>query len=305
MNKYFRVAGISFLGVSSLLFSACVSRNHREQQKASVSIPGYIVEPKEQLEYVVRHYWDSIDLSDSLWLEQPEAFEAKFVDYFSLLSDLPKISHRLLLTPLERLDGAMLLEALSYYRRYYYEPDSPLADDELYRYVVVWAIQSPKVPKAHQDVARELLKGLQRNRVGHKATDFVYANDSTSLRLLPLRQELLLLIFGTSKCHACEAIHNYVRQNPVYSRLALGGKLRVLTVYVQSSGEEKNIFATDSLRPEWHSLGLDVRDSIINNRLYDIKGSPTIYLLGKGGKVLLRDPKPSKLTEYLTHYEEK
>lgn len=51
--------------------------------------------------------------------------------------------------------------------------------------------------------------------------------------------------------------------------------------------------------------GLDKGDSIIGHRLYDIKSSPTVYLLGRGDTVLLRDPKPDKLTEYLTHYEKK
>lgn len=287
-----------------LLGSACVSRNRVDLVANSTSIPGYITEPQRQLEYLVEHYWDTINLGDSTWLTRRAELEARFVDYFSLYSDLEKRPVRLLLAPLERSGDALLNEVLSYYYRYYYDSESPLVDDELYRYVLVWAIKSPRVAREHQDVARELLVGLQRNRVGHPATDFVYATDSAERRLLPVREELLLLIFGTSQCTSCKAMEHYVANTPVYQRLATSKRLRVLMVYLQSEGD-RSIFAPDSLRPEWMERGLDRSDTIIGRRLYDIKSSPTIYLLGRGDTVLLRDPKPDRLTEYLIHYEKK
>lgn len=295
---------LSLLCFFVLLSCACTSRGRVGRMGTKSSIPGYITEPRQQLEYLVEHYWDAIDLRDSTWLTRRAELEARFVDYFSLYSDLEPQPIRLLIAPLERTSDALLNEVLSYYYRYYYTSESPLADDELYRYVLVWAIKSPRVAREHQDVARELLVGLQRNRVGHVATDFVYATDTTEHRLLPVQEELLLLLFGTSQCPSCKAMERYVANTPVYQRLATSGRMRVLTVYLQSEGD-KSIFAPDSLRPEWMERGLDKGDSIIGHRLYDIKSSPTVYLLGRGDTVLLRDPKPDKLTEYLTHYEKK
>lgn len=297
------VRGLLFGGLVLMLLGSCNAFRQEAMSRRNQNLaPAYITDPEEQLDYTLRHYWEGVNLKDSIWRERPEDLEAKFVDYFALLSHQEPISIDLALAPLQRLDGALLLDALTIYRRWYYEGDSPFADDEVFRYVVLWAITSPKVPREHQEAARELLKGLNRNRVGKEATNFTYANDTTTVQLFPIREPYRLLVFGTPECNSCREVQLYIARQGIYKRLVEAGKLRVQTVYLQHGGR-RDILRPDTLLPEWIERSYDPSDSIIGHRLYDIKSSPTLYLLGEGNKVLLRDPKPEKLTKYLQDNE--
>ena len=192
----------------------CIARSSQKQDQAGSvpKVPSHIHNPQEQLKYLVEHYWDNIDLRDSNWLKKRGELETLFVDYFSLLYDYPQAKAELYLKPLEALDGELLYDALGYYRMAYYEADSPLANDNIYRHILIWAIQSPKVAREHQLVAKELLRGIQRNRVGSKASNITYDNDSIKgLSLLPIKERYRLLIFGTPHCPSCQLLEKYIQ----------------------------------------------------------------------------------------------
>lgn len=278
----------------------------RQDQAQSVpTIPSHIHNAQEQLKYLVEHYWDNIDLRDSTWLQRRGELENLFVDYFSLLYDYPKPQAKHYLKPLEALEGDLLYDALRYYREAYYEADSPLVSDDIYRHILLWAIQSPKVAHEHQLVAKELLRGIHRNRVGSKASNVVYDNDSVKgLSLLPITERYRLLIFGTPHCPSCRMMEQYIQSEAVYKRLVEKKQLRILTLYIQHGGD-RSALAPDSLRPKWLERGIDPKDSVMQHGVYHIKASPSIYLIGKDGKVLLREPKPEQLTQYLENNEKK
>lgn len=291
---------ITFLALLSIV--SCHTNRREQFSPISKNIPAYVIEPNEQLEYALRHYWDDVNFKDTTWLHRAEEFEQRFVGYFALLSDRQELSVDLTLFPLTKLDGDLLMQALMFYRRYYYEAESPLQDDEVFRYVTIWAMSSPKVPAQHQEAARELFKGLNRNRVGQQATDFVYKTDSTSRSLFPIERKYQILLFGTPDCYSCRAVQSYIAKEKIYKELVEQKRLNILTVYIQHGGERTHLKA-DTLLPTWIHRAYDAQDSIIKHRLYDIKSSPTIYLIGQDGTILLRDPKPEKLTKYLERNE--
>lgn len=294
-----------FVGVPiaclSLCMASCTAFSRGQGDERGVRIPSYIHEPHQQLQYYINHYWSSIPISDSLWLSKSESLESYFIDYLALLANLDKPQAGLITSQLNSLDGEKLLTALGYYRRHLYELDSPLHNEELYRAVLLWAIKSPKVPSEHQEVARELLKVLERNRVGKVATDFVYETDSTTHRLHPIAEPYRLLIFHTADCPSCRELYDYMERTPIFERLREQGRLRIQIIYVQHGGD-RTILKADTLLPKWVERTIDPSDSIVSHQLYDLRSSPTLYLLSRGGKVVLKDPKLEELSKYLVNH---
>lgn len=293
------VAGFASL-ISVFALSSCSLEGiRRELQSQDIHhVPSYMIEPREQLNYLVEHYWDKVNLKDTAWLSRRTELERQFMDYFALLDSRGAISQTNMLRPLEKMQGEMLTEALGYYRRAYYDLNSPYCNDELYRYVVIWAIHSPRVPREQQIAIRQSLKGLEYNRVGKPAKDIVYTNDSTTVRLLPIKQKYLLLSLTRPGDSTAVERHEYLKKREVYTRMTKARQLRVLNLYVGYQGD-KSVLKPDSLLPTFVEKGIDTKDSIIQHSLYDLRRNPSLYLLGKDGKVLLRNPELDELSRYL------
>lgn len=301
MRKYLVsiVAGFALLtGAITLPSCSLDELRPRVDSQDIHHVPSYMYDPRQQLDYLVEHYWDKVNLKDSVWLSRLPELERQFMDYFALLDSRGGISQTNMLRPLEGMQGRLLTEALDYYRRAYYDLNSPYCNDELYRYVVIWAISSPRVPREQQIAIKQSLRGLEYNRVGKPAKDIVYANDSTTAKLLPIKQKYLLLSLIRPSDTTAVKRYELLKKREVYTRMTKAKSLRVLDLYVGYGGD-KSVLKPDSLLPTFVERGVDAGDSIIKHSLYDLRRNPSIYLLGKDGKVLLRNPKLDELSRYL------
>ncbi len=301
-NKSVGRALLFFL-VPLLSFSCHSFRPDRQEGNLPI-IPSYIHDPREQLDYYVTHYWDYIDLKDSVSSYKGGQFDTLLWDYLSLLGHVDNPTKDQIIYPLERLEGGRLIKALLYYKKHLYEEPISAKGEYLYREVALWASHSPKVPIEYQTESKELADLLQRNCVGHQASDFVYANDSATFTLFPIRESYRLLVFTRGQDSTYVDVERYIQREPIYARMAKRGQLSVQVVQVQHESEHlKHFLATDTLRPKWLERTIDPRDSIVQYRLYDLKEKLTLYLITKQGKVALKAPKLEQLTQYLERNE--
>ena len=88
-----------------------------------------------------------------------------------------------------------------------------------------------------------------------------------------------------------------MKQAPAINKEFEAGNLKILSVYPDEDKEEWERHLSDFPK-EWIN-GYDKKLMIKEKNLYDLKAIPTLYLLDKNKKVLLKDAVVGQIEQYL------
>lgn len=289
-----------------LLQSSCAGTSHRQRAKQdSVQIfphplpeaPSSITDADEQARYMLKHYWDKFDFSNKAILKDKDSFEEAFANYFGLLTSLDsKDTKDELLYPLNNSLDSVLKEELRLYRKYLYEANSPMSDNELYEEVLDWILQTPRTTALQKEEARLLLRVISKNKVGTIATNFIYEkSDSTKHHLKNLLSPYSLLVFAKSDCATCQSFLEQIRGNKDLEAELKRLKLQIVLIYLDGKHSDEHFQDL----PKSIIAGFDSEGAVLDKQLYDIKATPTFYLLKRGGEVLLKETYPDAVLDYL------
>jgi hypothetical protein len=263
-------------------------------------IPPAITEPSGRADYLSLHYWDKYDFGDTTFLMTDNLLERSFVDYLDLLSlvsaETMDESIRSLMKKAEsRREIYLYLSKLS--EQYLYAPDSPVYDEEKLIPFLQQEIKSPALNDAEKIRPQYLLGSVMQNRTGHTANDFTYTlTDDKTGTLHTVRADYVLLYFNDPECEDCLALTRRLIVSPVINDFIGQGKLKVLTVYTNDDVEAWQKHASTVLNSWIYSR--DAGQIINREGIYNIKRFPTIYLLDKDKKVLLKDTSFEILENY-------
>ncbi len=307
--KYFIFSLLLLVGLISCADTSNSSTKSSKQTNTHLfsrslpNVPSSITKADEQALYMLQHYWDKFDFSDNLILKDTEGFEEYLANYFSLLSSLDfSQAKEFVLYPLKKSLGSILKEELLLYRKYFYEADSPMTNNEIYELVLKWVLTTPRTNEVQKEEARLLLKVITKNKVGTKATDFIYQKaDKTKHHLHNLLAPYSLLVFAKSDCLTCETFVEQLDGNEALKDELERLKLDIVLIYLDAQEAEENL----AKLPKWIISGVDIEGVILQKQLYDIKATPTFYLLRRGGEVLLKETYPDEVLEYLRENDEK
>lgn len=256
----------------------------------NLSIPNTITKPEERAAYLVRHYWDGFDFADTANLYKPEVTEQALSDYLNLMKYVTPEMADSVLTQLVRkteVNKEVEMHYVGLFEKYLYEPESPVCDEELYIPVLRAVLASPLLEEVDKVRPAYLLELVLRNRVGKRATDFVYTlADGQTGRLHGVEAEFLLLYFYDSDCHVCRETVRELSASPLVKRLISENRLKVLAVYTE--GDEAVWRAHLPEMPADWIVSYDDAVSVKSEEIYDLKFMPTLYLLDKHKKVLLK-----------------
>ncbi len=289
-----------------LLQSACAGTSQRQRiQQDSVQIfphplpevPSSITNASEQAQYMLTHYWDKFDFSHRSILQDRDGFEEAFANYFGLLTSLDsKQTKEALLYPLKNSLDSVLKVELRLYRKYLYEANSPMSNNELYEEVLNWILKTPRTTALQKEEARLLLRVISKNKVGTIATNFIYQKaDSTKHHLKNLLSPYSLLVFAKTDCATCESFVEQIKGNKDLEAELKRLKLQIVLIYLDGA----NIAEQVKGLPESVIAGFDSEGAVLEKQLYDIKATPTFYLLKRGGEVLLKETYPDAVLDYL------
>lgn len=253
-----------------------------------ISLAG--VAPEERAAYLKEHYWDGFDFSDTLFIasaDTPGMLRVVY-DYAAICSapEDPAAIARLM----ER--ASVSKRMLTYFAglagRILYDPASPLCNDELYLPVLEALVRSPLLDRWEKAAPEHDLRLLRRNRPGEAASDFRYREVSgRSGRLYGLRSEYTLLFFNNPDCGMCGRLRDELAASPLLRRLEEQGRLAVLALYPDADFEAWRAHAREMPR-EW-IYGCDPEQEISRGELYDLRAIPSLYLLDRDKRVLLKD----------------
>ena len=290
-----------------LLFTGCGGGQPKNEAKTekpvfpAIEMPAMITEPQAMADFMTEHYWDRFNFTDTLFLSDSDVLEQAFVDYTVII---PYASGNLAGQSLKKLmqraeaDTAMYRFFIDKTEHYLWDPNSPYRNDELFIPVLESMLASDKIDDATRIRSEYRLELARKNRIGETAHDFTYTLASGQKgRMSQIRSEYLLLFFNNPGCSACAEIITHTNDSPVMNTLQQNKQLTILAIYPDEELTEwKNYLP--SMPAGWIN-GYDPEVTIKNNDLYDLKAIPTLYLLDKDKKVVLKDADISVVEQYL------
>ena len=195
-------------------------------------------------------------------------------------------------------DSSFFAHMAGLYEKYLYDPNSPMRDESLYIPVLESVLDAPVLDEVNKIRPAHLLELALKNRVGEPAIDFTYTlADGKTGTLYNVKADYLLLFFYNPDCHACKEITEQLSGDPLIGRMMSDKKLKILAVYPDEDLEAWRKHIPD-VPAAWIN-SYDNTVSLKNDEIYDLKAIPTLYLLDKTKKVILKDVTFNQLMEFM------
>jgi hypothetical protein len=267
------------------------------------AIPDTLTDVAKRADFLVAHYWESFDFADTAYVHLPHISEQAFADYLNILpyaSDpVATQSIPFLLQQAEKeASGRMYAYFLELFDKYLYDPNSPVRDDEKYLFVVQYILSDSRSDGAEKIRKKYTLEQIMKNRRGETAADFAYVTpDGKQGRLHGVRANYTILMFYNPDCHACGEIIAAMKASKLISKLQAGGTVAVLLFYPDEDMDIWKKHLSD-IPAQWIN-GYDPQTAVENDEIYDLRAIPTLYLLDKEKKVLLKDVNLAQLEKWL------
>lgn len=295
-----------------ILCTACGSRKASDNQTEDIKsdstkifalpvIPALLNTPESRADYLVRHYWENVDFADTTYLDHREVMEQAWVDYIDIMKLVPEETAISAIKQMYK-DAGKKKKVFFYFtdlaEKYLYDPNSPIRNEELYIPVLDAMLESTVLDDTEKILPKGRRELAEQNRPGRQAKDFTYTLVSgKSGTLYGVKANYTLLFINNPGCHACEEGIKELKQAPAINKEFEAGNLKILSVYPDEDKEEWERHLSDFPK-EWIN-GYDKKLMIKEKNLYDLKAIPTLYLLDKDKKVLLKDAAVGQIEQYL------
>lgn len=295
-----------------ILCTACGSRKASDNQTEDIKsdstkifalpvIPALLNTPESRADYLVRHYWENVDFADTTYLDHREVMEQAWVDYIDIMKLVPEETAISAIKQMYK-DAGKKKKVFFYFtdlaEKYLYDPNSPMRNEELYIPVLDAMLESTVLDDTEKILPKGRRELAEQNRLGRQAEDFTYTLVSgKSGTLYGVKADYTLLFINNPGCHACEEGIKELKQAPAINKEFETGNLKILSVYPDEDKEEWERHLSDFPK-EWIN-GYDKKLMIKEKNLYDLKAIPTLYLLDKNKKVLLKDAVVGQIEQYL------
>lgn len=260
-------------------------------------IPPVLTSPGERASYLVAHYWDGFDFSDTTLISRPEITEQAFADFLDVL---PHVSPDESVKALRRLmasasaDRSMLMYFADLAEKYLYDPNSPFRNEEFYIPVLEYIVSSPDLAEVYKIRPRYRLELALKNRPGDVAADFAYTlPDGKGGRLSEVKSEYTVLFFNNPDCADCISTKAFIAGSVLFGKLLAAKRLTVVAVYPD---DDLSLWKKTTYPSAWINGS---NPALSGARLYDLKAMPTLYLLDRNKRVILKDAPVERIEEWL------
>lgn len=301
-----------FMFMCLLVFLACTGKSKQETHDKQetkpafemVAVPALITQPQERADYLMEHYWDKFDFTDTTYIHYPEITEQAFSDFINLFHHAtarnvaPSITRML---EKAQQEPVMYSYFTGLYEKYLYDPLSPMRNEEWFIPVLNHMINTPLLSETEKIRPQHLLKIALKNRVGEKANDFAYTlENGRTGTLYGIDSPYLLLYFSNPGCDACKILTHQLSSSPIIGRLQDTKQLKILSVYTDEEVEEwkRNL-------PQFPKQWINAYDPNLllkSEETYDLKAIPCLYLLDSNKIVLLKDVTFEQAEAYLYNH---
>ncbi len=300
-----------------LMVSGC-GRNRRVENFSplpfpDVAVPGVISEPQAAAEYKAMNYWNGITdpergyPCDSALVSGvlKGDVEQRFADWTSILEVLPRDKADKAIAGLyertlacERRDSSSNLfetfNELAY--KYFYNVNSPFRNEDSYHVYAKRLASYEGFDEVMRGKYEHEVMMTGMNRTGTVAADFRFSDRNGRMRTLHgIKAPMTLLFFSNPGCDACMDIINVLKGEPRIAEMIASGELAVLNIYI-----DEDLAAWRDYMPiypeEWYN-GFDPDFIIRADAIYNVRAIPSLYLLDKDKRVILKDATENRVFE--------
>ncbi|MBQ3607174.1 MAG: DUF5106 domain-containing protein [Bacteroidales bacterium] len=282
-----------------------------------IALPSMIQSQQDAAEYYAEHFWDNLTdperayPSDSILVSgvRKTDVEQRFANWMSILDAVDLKTSEMAIKKLydkalacERKDTSSnvfeTFEALA--DKYMYDPNSPMRNEEYYLHFAARLASYPGFSSQEQAKYAHRAAGCAFNRLGQKAADFRFADKRGKMHTLHgIDAPYTLLFFSNPGCEACLNIINMLKEEPKISEMISAGTLAVLNIYIDEDLQGWRDYMP--IYPEEWYNGFDPDLVIRGEELYSVRAIPSLYLLDKEKRVILKDAPENKMMSYLVN----
>ena len=284
-----------------LLLNSCNNINDNPtNNQDSVSLSNFTYKPSipnnidvNNIEkYSIENYWSNYNFSDSNITLINNYGEQAFVDFLNKFSNFDTITIRKSVQEfIHKLSKQSSSNTSSYFINivdsYLYNSNSPFYNEIYYEYFLENLINSDLLNPNQKLKYQTILNLVRKNQVGSKATDFSFLSENNLHTLYSIKAENIIIIFYEPSCPVCQETIDFLKSSEKLRILIETRNVQMLAVYPDG---DKDIWQNyKSQIPNNWINAIDPDKKIIKRGLYDLKASPTIYLLDKNKIIIAKD----------------
>lgn len=280
-----------------------------------IEVPSMISSSDEAMVYFAQHFWDkftdtsiAFNLCDTQYVNgvSKEAIEPALAGYIGILDQVSLNDARkgisLLFYRAEACEAKDTSSNIFEYftqniEKYLYDPNSPYRNEDYYQPFAKLLSQSRFISVERRAGYLRDAELCSLNSRGTPAADFAfsYFSGKTS-SLYSIKADYTVLFFSNPGCTACKTIIDALK-SPEIDGFIRSGKVAVANIYIDEDLQEWMKYRKDY--PEyWHS-GYDHNLIIRSDNLYSVRAIPSLYLLDKEKRVILKDAPENRLLDSL------
>ena len=306
-----RAVTIIFIALFALSLIACGGSIAKPQGRGEVAqsgepmlfqppVPPALLSEEQQRSYMVEHYWDNFDFADTTLLSriEPQQLLTAFTVYVAgYVTDLEAAE------PMRRLmlnasaSRQMLDRFMQMAEFVLHDPNSQYRSDEKYIPVLEVATSSPLYDEVERLPYEHDLQMARQNRVGRVAHDFRYTLASGSSAMMSsIDADYLLIFISNPGCAMCRDVRESILASSLLGELIQQGRMKILVLY-----PDEDLVAWREHLGDYPLTWINAYDKgqvIMRERLYDLKAIPSLYLLDKEKRVVVKDATDVKEVEY-------
>lgn len=267
---------------------------------AMPTVPDSITDPQARADYLLYHFWDNADFSDRGLLRDSVMLEQAMSNFISVMDftsgpGLQRGVNRLLETS-EKESGKTYSRIIEIADLYLWNAESPFRNEVYYHAFVSYEIMRGG---EGAERARYRLAEIERNRPGSMAPGFELESiDGGTIAFRPgTGGRVAVLMFYDPDCDHCGDVIEAMRADMGLSRAIGSGEIRMIAAYIGTDYELWQRHAV-TLPANWE-IGIDRKMKIDSEDLYVVRATPSIYLIGREGEIILKDSDFAHLAEAL------
>ena len=281
-------------------------------------VPSVITDRKEISEYVVSHFWDAFfdgeyvcDSSHINGVSSDEVEKAIGMFVTLLENNCPReFSEKTMSGFFSQVEHFSKdhpgSNAYSFFEKeipkYLYDPNSPVRDEDLYRPYASGLASSELTDENMKSAYAFEAEMSLLNRVGSVASDFTFTDLAGKKHSLHgIKADYTLLMFTNPGCENCKETINSLVANSRITQLVKSGAIVVANIYIDLEREKWQELAKE-YPSDWLN-GYDQDYLIRQNRIYNVRGIPSLYVLDSDKKVLMKDAPVEKAIPFLMNIQ--
>ncbi|MDE5573753.1 MAG: DUF5106 domain-containing protein [Muribaculaceae bacterium] len=257
-------------------------------------IPKNLTVPQERAAYLLLHYWDNMNWTDSSLINNDYFMEQNMSTYFDLFNhvstnDIAPAVDKMI--ELASVNPDAIEKICSISDLYLYDTQSPVMNEKYYRIIVESLLNSKKTSDYRSIILQATLNDLSKNAVGYPASSFnVTTRDDkkTNLSQLLNKSGRTILFFYDPDCEDCALAESLMQSNATINSAIAEGSLKIVAICPFTV--ENNIWSQHATTlPKTWTVGYSPNGQVDEEGIYVFRAYPTIYLIDSNGVVLSKD----------------